>query len=138
MGALYPVREFAAGLSPILTRRTEQRIPAVLSIGKDRELLQYRAMVLRLARCTVASAMPEEARSLLAESRFDLVVLGHTLLAREKKALASLVRREHPATKLVALFSGSGGDFAPGLFDEELYSDCGPAELLAAVTRRLG
>ncbi len=112
-------------------------LPAVLSIGNDLELLGYRELVLRLAGCAVRSAAPDEARLLLANSAYALVVVGHTLRLDEQEALATLVRREYPETKLVVLVSGFWVQFKPGLFDEELHFDYGPDRLLAAVRRCL-
>ena len=137
MGTLLFADDLSLALPPPVTVRPEGRIAAVLSVGRDMLLLQYREMVLRLAPCSVTSALPEQALGLLADREYDVVLLGHTLSAEERAAFGRMVRHDHPHARLVGLASQEPQECELGLFDELLCSDYGPGRLLTTLLRCL-
>jgi DNA-binding response OmpR family regulator len=66
----------------------------ILAISKDDSLLVTRAAVLRRTNAEVIAAKANEAKKLLKERRFDLVVLCHTLSPEETLEIASLAHQQ--------------------------------------------
>jgi DNA-binding response OmpR family regulator len=76
----------------------------ILSIGLDANVLATRALILRSAGYTVVSAMSlREAVSLLHGSDFDIIVLCHTLPAKDCERLISMVRSSGSRIPVVAV-----------------------------------
>jgi DNA-binding response OmpR family regulator len=67
-------------------------MPTILSVSQDESLLVTRSEVLRRANAEVVAARANEAKRLLKERQFDLVVLCHSLTPQETDELASLAQ----------------------------------------------
>ncbi len=125
-----------SGMSPASLRGSEQS--RILSIGRDPELLASRAEVLRISGCLVQSTAPEQVRLLPADSRFSVVVFGHTLSDAETMELAGYFRRSTPRTKLLITCFDPRSHAIEALFNSCVRSTDGPATLVGAVRALLG
>lgn len=65
----------------------------ILAVSQDEMLLRTRSEVLRRANAEVVAARANEAKKLLQERQFDLVVLCHSLTPKETDELASLAHQ---------------------------------------------
>ena len=80
----------------------------ILLAGQDSVLLATRAAVLRMTGSEVVCASVKEAQKLIESSRFDLLVLCHSVAFREAERLAELARKQSRTIK-VLLVSNLGG-----------------------------
>ncbi len=110
---------------------------AILSIGRDPQLLASRAAVLRVSGRPVHSATPEQVHLLDGCARVSLVVLGHTLADSEVTHLAGYFRRTTPGVKLMLTCFDPRPFAICALFDGCVSSVDGPAALVHLVRRLL-
>ncbi len=116
-------------------RKYAERSHTVLQVGWDQELLRLRAEIIRCAGFIVQSMTPDQVPAEIRKTRSPRVwVFCHTLAFYELALLAVIVRRAHPADKLLRLTGLNDIRQAPGLFDELLEPIMGVDELLRAVT----
>ncbi len=104
----------------------------ILAIGRDIQLLATRADVLRTLGRSVRSATPDQARLVSANTRVDLVVLGHSLADEEVARLARDFRRAAPHPRLLLLCLQPRHPAIEDLVDACMQSTDGPANLIEA------
>lgn len=102
----------------------------ILSIGRDRQLMASRSLVLRHAGYTVQEVYTsrqavEQARSDLV----DLILICHTLSELERHLLISRIRKQ----RMVPILCIRDSDFSAGSADGCKLVPSAPAELVAAV-----
>jgi hypothetical protein len=121
-------------------RQSSDRPQTVFQIGRDQELLDLRAKIIRCAGYTVHSMTPDQVPAEIRETSGPRVwVFCHTLGFYEIALLAVAIRNSRPEDKLLRLASLNDTQQAPGLFDELLEPIMGVDELLrvvAALARR--
>ncbi len=106
---------------------------SVVQVGRDRELLRLRAMVISKAGYTVHSMTPDQVTAELKKADgLRVWVFCHTLEFYELALLGVAVRTERPADKLLRL-TGLNDVQLPGLFDELLEPIKGVDDLLRMV-----
>jgi nucleotidyltransferase/DNA polymerase involved in DNA repair len=106
----------------------------VVQIGRDKELLRLRAMVISSAGYTVHSMTPDQASAELQQAGGTRVwVFCHTLEFYELALLAVAIRRLRPADKLLRLTGLNDIRQAAGLFDELLEPVEGVDDMLRMV-----
>jgi DNA-binding NtrC family response regulator len=104
---------------------------SILSVGNDNLLLSVRSSVLRAAGYSVQTcANTSEAFELASAGDFDLVVICHSVPARERSQLIKAIKAEKPSTKILAV--RIDGELATGV-DASIHSLDGPHALLRAV-----
>lgn len=110
---------------------------SILSVGHDPVLLSTRNQVLSTAGYRVVGATVAEARRLVSQEQYDIVIVGHTLSAMERRELITEVRRCHPLhTRVLAL---NRSEQAPDCDADAFFTaDQGPEALLEAVAGLLG
>ncbi|WP_263411542.1 DNA-binding transcriptional response regulator [Terriglobus tenax] len=107
-------------------------MPAILSIGSDPVLLKTRASLLRQTGAEVASAEPAKAVGELAQKRYDLAVLCHSLRQEDATSIASAIRAACNGCKILML----SRDPVEGVVDGmERCSAHRPEQLLRTVRR---
>jgi DNA-binding response OmpR family regulator len=77
----------------------------ILSISQDEELLLSRSEVLRLTDAKVIAARAAEAKKILKERRFDLVVLCHSLSSEDTLEIVGLARHKTVAVPVLKIVS---------------------------------
>lgn len=108
----------------------------VLSISYDEALLKTRHYIFEKAGFEIVSALGyTEATSLYASEKFDVVVLGHTLPAKDKAALVSVLREACKCPVVSILRTGIPKD--PDA-DYSVSADDGPEAIVATVRQALG
>lgn len=106
----------------------------VLCVCRDATLQRSRVWVLERAGLQVRAAdTPEDGFALLSRQKFDLVVLGHSLIRGERLELLEAARAAGIA---VIALRRSGHPVEPE-FDASVDSTPGPEDLLAAVAALL-
>ena len=128
------IRQDQAGTPP---SRLAMEHRAILSIGRDPQLLATRAAVLRVSGRPVHSAAPEQVHLLDGSARVSLVVFGHTLSDSEVSYLAGYFRRTTPGAKLMLTCFAPRPLAVYALFDGCISSIDGPAALVQVVRRLL-
>ncbi len=79
-------------------------IKRILSISYDPVLLNTRGMILRQEGYAVDSAQTlQEAVKLSRSTRFDVVIIGHSIPAEDQQQMAEEVRKNCPGVLVVAL-----------------------------------
>ncbi len=79
-------------------------IKRVLSISYDPVLLNTRGMILRQEGYEVESAQTlQEAVELSRSTRFDVVIIGHSIPAEDQQHMAEEVRKNCPGVLVIAL-----------------------------------
>lgn len=102
----------------------------VLSVGLDPLILDAREEVLKSAGYIVVSAMSiKEAFHLFRDGDFDLMILCHTLPAKDRERLTCLIRASGSRIP-VAFISGLSGEQA--IFSDFILEE-DPVELLAGI-----
>lgn len=82
----------------------------VLCTGFDRLLLETRRMILERAGHTVIPATsPQEAAAACKRHQFDVAVMGQSVSSDSKRAIASVIRRFCPSTKILELYQSHQG-----------------------------
>lgn len=76
---------------------------AILLIGEDLRLLATRAAVLRRVDADVDQGRPEELTALMSERHYDLLVLCHTLRAKDAEAITQLAHQMWPGTRILQI-----------------------------------
>ena len=109
----------------------------ILSIGRDEDLLESRAGVLRLTGREVRSATPSQAKTVAAGETFSLVVFGHTLSDKELEDLVSYFRQASPQTRLLVTCVDTRPECMERLFDAAVQTAEGPAVLVQAAAALL-
>jgi DNA-binding NtrC family response regulator len=105
-----------------------------LSVGRDPLLLQTRGQVLRSDGYTVSSTFSaEQARQQFKAGDFDIVILCHSIPARERERLADAIHSHSPNTPVVVVAAGYGSKdrAADAVIDNE------PATLLQELPKLL-
>lgn len=116
------------------SRNHAERPQIILQVGRDEELLHLRARIISWAGFVVQSISPDQVPAEIRKSRAPRVwVFCHTLAFYELALLAVVIRRAHPADKLLRLTGFNDIRQAPGLFDELLEPIMGVDELLRVV-----
>jgi hypothetical protein len=109
----------------------------ILSIGQDCGLLFSRAAVLRQAKADVITADFRDAMETLANQRFDLVVLCHTLSAEEMIELGRAAHELQKGVRVLQVVS----ETEPYLGDVDVNADdvspANPATLVDKVVEML-
>jgi DNA-binding NtrC family response regulator len=81
-----------------------------LSVGRDPLLLQTRSQVLRSDGYTVSSTLSaEQALQQFKAGDFDIVILCHSIPARERERLADAIHGHSPNTPVVVVAAGFSG-----------------------------
>jgi DNA-binding NtrC family response regulator len=81
-----------------------------LSVGRDPLLLQTRGQVLRSDGYSVSSTVSaEQALQQFKAGDFDVVILCHSIPARERARLADAIHSHSPNTPVVVVAAGFGG-----------------------------
>src|SRR5579859_2244465 len=108
----------------------------ILSVSYDESLLLTRQMLLRQPGYEVRSALSlTEALESCKKSKFDLILMCHSILRKDKQAFMKEVRKASTARILSILHAA----FAPlAEADYSVRSADGPAALVAAVGIALG
>src|SRR5947209_19389345 len=84
----------------------KERLPRVLSVEWQSDLLETRAAFLQAIGCVVRSAAPCEVSNLVRGASYRVAIFGHTLSNAQAAELAVRTKAVSPATKLV-LVTGS-------------------------------
>jgi len=113
-----------------------------MCVGNDAALLTYRAEVLKLAGFQVATVCPapwqrEHLAQLCNQHRPAITLACHSLTREQRIALATQVRAECPATRLLALTAGHMGAEEAASYDTLLDSLEGPAALIEMLIAQL-
>jgi hypothetical protein len=103
--------------------------PQVLTVGRDEILSRSRKMTLGTFFDAQCAARISEARALIVATRFDLIVLCHTLRFDESQSLASLAHIQNPGTLVLAMRQSSSEDANPWA-DRTLDGKAGPVDLV--------
>lgn len=104
----------------------------VLCVGKDSLLLNLRCQVLATRFAAVSTATPITLRQVLDTRTFDLLVLCHTLSARDCNACLHLFRERCPAAATLAMQTDLTGCGA-GDVDATAAALAGPRSLFRAI-----
>ena len=79
----------------------KERLPRVLSVEWQSDLLVRRAVFLQAIGCVVRSAAPRDVSDLVRAAYYRVAVFGHTLSDAETAELAVRTKVASPGTKLV-------------------------------------
>lgn len=110
----------------------------ILLYGSDPSLLGTRHLILERSGFAVRSTLEvREATKLTEERAADLMILCHTIPAREAKDLLALAHAAQPPMKTVVLVPAHP-TWIPGTADGVLVALDGPSALLATVKVALG
>lgn len=107
-------------------------MPRVLVVSRDVPLLRTRDLMLG----TFFSVLTAEARNLIEEERFDLLVLCHSLTEQECRQLTKSAQLRRSTVKVLAT-SPRGKDVKPWA-DKQIGVDLGSYELVKACVSMLG
>ena len=109
----------------------------VLSISRNVRLLLSRNHVLALAGFSVMSPRePEQAAALAAQQAVDAVIIGHSIMGRQRKSIIHDVRRVCPQCLIGFVFVAPDVQGEP-LADFSLDVTQGPEPLITALLERL-
>ncbi len=91
----------------------------IFHVAYDASLLRVRTEMLRHAGFEVTSALGnEEAQRMLSEiSQFSLVVVGWSGGEEERREMVRWVKQQHPALRIIALYSSHGHAIAEADFN---------------------
>jgi hypothetical protein len=79
---------------------------SILAVGQDEGLLAARAAGLRRARADVMQAKPVAALRMLRTTKFDLVVLCHSLSRVESSGITKAVQRRADGARVLQVMTG--------------------------------
>ncbi len=105
-------------------------VMTILSVGLDFQLLPSRSLVLSTAGCIVVSASSlTEAIGQFQQGDFDLVLLCHSIPAKDQERLTCLIRASGSLTPVVTMADSLGQQdyFADAILDND------PDQFLAGV-----
>ncbi|WP_213806854.1 hypothetical protein [Granulicella sp. dw_53] len=80
---------------------------SILAIGRDERLLDTRSAVLRRTKAEVTQAKPEAGVRLLQTTRFDLVILCHSLSLEESIEIAEAAHRRPEGVHVLQVITGA-------------------------------
>ncbi len=109
----------------------------VLVVSRDEMLLRSREMILGAFFAVRGAGRFIEARTLLTNNVFDLIVLCHSLTPDECERLAAMAHDRSPRCQVLAVTSSSRGSMKPWA-DKQLGVDAGPYGLLKKCAEMLG
>ncbi len=116
----------------------KERLPRILSVEWQDDLLIRRALFLQPIGCIVRSAGPPEVSDLVRATFYRVVVFGHTVSDADAAELAVRTKVSSPGTRLV-LVTGSQPRprIVESLFDAIVPEAGGPAALAISVRQLL-
>jgi hypothetical protein len=109
----------------------------VLIVSRDEMLLRTREMILGAFFDTQGAGRVSEAKALIWNRPFDLIVLCHSLTDNECELLADMAHCRDPHPLILAMNSTSGGFNKPWA-DKQLGVDAGPYGLVKKCADMLG
>jgi len=109
----------------------------VLVVSRDEMLLRTREMILGAFFAVRGAGRFSEARALLTNNNFDLVVLCHSLSDDECERLAGIARDQTPRPLILGMSASSRGNARPWA-DKQLGVDAGPYGLVKKCAEMLG
>jgi hypothetical protein len=101
----------------------------VLVVGRDPMLLQTRKLILGSIVDVEAAGRVPEAEAMMANRRFDLIVLCYSLADDEYTKMVGLAHRQKPRPKILTLLSAVNPNDRGGA-DQELMVENGPYALM--------
>lgn len=104
----------------------------ILLVGYEDSLLVTRATILS-GRWPVKTAYPKDVLRVLREDPFDVVVLCHTLTAKETTVLLKGIRSQFPSVRVLALEFEAGSAGHLGACATAVSTN-GPEEMFAAIS----
>jgi hypothetical protein len=114
-----------------------ENVPCVLVFSRDQMLLQTRQLILEAFFRVVGAGKINEAESLIARHKFDLIVLCHSLPHEELQRVLDLVDEQCPDTKVLILAIPGSDPFRP-VSNQDLLMERGPYYLLKKSADMLG
>jgi hypothetical protein len=112
-------------------------IPRVLVFSHDQMLLETRQLILEAFFRVVGAGKIQEAETLIAKHKFDLIVLCHSLPRQESQRVLDLVDEQCPETKVLIL-TIPGSDPIHPVSNQDLMTESGPYYLLKKSADILG
>jgi DNA-binding NtrC family response regulator len=109
----------------------------VLVVSRDEMLLRTREMILGAFFAVRGAGRFSEARTLLTNHRFDLVVVCHSLTNDECERLAMIAHEQNPRCLILAMTATSRAGMKPWA-DKQLGVDAGPYGLLKKCAEMVG
>ena len=109
----------------------------VLIVGRDEMLLRTREMILGAYFVVQRAGRLAEAITAMRNTRFDLIVMCHSLICDESEALAFLAQQHTPRPLILAMNSTSRVLEKPWA-DRQLGEDAGPYALVKKCAEMLG
>lgn len=111
-------------------------MPRVLVVSRDVPLLRARDLMLGTFFSVLTAGTVAEARNLIEEERFDLLVLCHSLTEQECRQLTKSAQLRRSTVKVLAT-SPRGKDVKPWA-DKQIGVDLGSYELVKVCVNMLG
>lgn len=111
-------------------------MPRVLVVSRDVPLLRARGLMLGTFFSVLTAGTVAEARNLIEEERFDLLVLCHSLTEQECRQLTKSAQLRRSTVKVLAT-SPRGKDVKPWA-DKQIGVDLGSYELVKVCVNMLG
>jgi hypothetical protein len=109
----------------------------VLVVSRDEMLLRTRVMILGAFFTVQGAGRPSEAKMLIDNTAFDLIVLCHSLTNRECEDLVKLAEDRDRRPKVLAMFGSDRSQPKPWA-NVQLGVDAGPYGLLKKCAEMLG
>jgi DNA-binding response OmpR family regulator len=109
----------------------------VLVVSRDEMLLRTREMILGAFFAVRGAGRFSEARALLINNTFDLIVLCHSLTQDECEQLAVIAHELTPRPLILAMSASSRANIKPWA-DKQLGVDAGPYGLVKKCAEMLG
>jgi hypothetical protein len=109
----------------------------VLVVSRDEMLLRTREMILGAFFAVRGAGRSSEAKTLLTNYRFDLIVLCHSLTNDECERLAMIAHEQNPRCLILAMTATSRAVMKPWA-DKQLGVDAGPYGLLKKCAEMVG
>lgn len=109
----------------------------VLVVSRDEMLLRTREMILGAFFAVRGAGRFSEARALLINDNFDLIVLCHSLTDDECERLARMARDRSPRPLILAMSASSRASLRPWA-DKQLGVDAGPYGLVKKCAEMVG
>jgi hypothetical protein len=112
-------------------------MPTILAVGRDEQLLITRSAIFRNIGAEVVETNSTEAAKILKAKRVDLVVLCHTLTAKEMVEIASLAHQQQAGIRVLQLISARREGREPEYVDADAVAPVRPQALVAMVSQLL-
>jgi DNA-binding NtrC family response regulator len=109
----------------------------VLVVSRDEMLLRTREMILGAFFAVRGAGRFSEARTLLTNHRFDLIVLCHSLTNDECERLAMIAHEQNPRCQILGMTATSRAGMKTWA-DKQLGVDAGPYGLLKKCAEMVG